>query len=83
MLYNTLNDDTGGKDMLFRNKIPRSCVYCIHSTKLSEDTLLCIRKGVVQAESKCLKFKYDPCKRTPRKAKAQGFDKFTEDDFKL
>ena len=69
--------------MLFRNKIPRSCAYCAHSAPLNENTLLCARKGIVTIESKCLKFKYDPCKRIPLKAKAQGFEKYTEDDFKL
>ena len=69
--------------MLFRNKIPRSCAYCVHSTKLGDNTLLCTRKGIVLANSKCLKFKYDPCKRIPLKAKAQGFDMYTEEDFKL
>ena len=69
--------------MLFRNKIPRSCVYCVHSTQLNSDLLLCARKGVVQADSKCIKFKYDPCKRIPLKPKAKGFDEYSEEDFKL
>ena len=69
--------------MLFRNKIQRACAYCIHSTSLNSEVLLCVKKGLVQTEGKCLKFKYDPCKRIPLKAKVQGFEKFTEDDFKL
>lgn len=69
--------------MLFSNKIDRACAYCVHSTELNSNVLLCARKGVVMADSKCIKFKYDPCKRIPLKPKAQGFEKYTDEDFKL
>ena len=69
--------------MLFRKKIQKSCAYCVHSTKLDEESVLCIKKGVVAITKKCCKFKYDPCKRIPLKAKAPDFDQYNEKDFTL
>lgn len=69
--------------MLFRKKIERCCQYCAHSTSLDEDTILCAKKGVVEPTSKCRRFSYDPCKRTPVKAKALDFDKYKEYDYSL
>lgn len=69
--------------MLFRKKIPRSCTYCKHSTAFDGEQILCIRKGVVDGSKACKKFRYDPCKRIPVKAKALDFDKYSAEDFKL
>ena len=69
--------------MLFRKKIERSCVYCVHGTKLDEEQILCAKKGVCPADGKCLRFRYDPCKRIPRKAKAMDFSKYDNEDFSL
>lgn len=69
--------------MLFRKRIPRSCSYCVHSTMLNEEEMLCIKKGVVSVTKKCRKFRYDPCKRIPVKAKALDFDKYSDEDFSL
>lgn len=69
--------------MLFRKKIERSCALCVHSTKLDEDQVLCVKKGICAINGKCLRFSYDPCKRIPHKAKALDFTKFDEEDFSL
>ena len=69
--------------MLFRKKIERSCTYCLYSTKLDEDTVLCSKKGIRSVETPCRKFKYDPCKRVPFKAKALDFTKYETEDFSL
>ena len=69
--------------MLFRKKIQRSCAYCIHSTKLDEEQALCVKKGFVSTDSACRRFKYDPCKRVPPKAKALDFAKYDEHDYSL
>lgn len=69
--------------MLFRKRIPRSCSYCVHSTMLNEEEMLCVKKGVVSVTKKCRKFRYDPCKRIPVKAKALDFDKYADEDFSL
>ena len=69
--------------MLFRKKIERSCSYCRHATKLNDDDVLCIKKGVVIGSKPCRKFRYDPCKRIPHKAKPLDFSQYPEENFKL
>ncbi len=69
--------------MLFRKKIERSCTYCIHGTQLDDESVLCIKKGVVPVDKKCRKFCYDPCKRVPQKAKALDFEKYDQQDYSL
>lgn len=69
--------------MLFRKKIPPSCVYCIHGTQLEEDLVLCAKKGIKSADSKCRRFRYDPCKRIPLKAKVLDFSRYDQEDFSL
>ncbi len=69
--------------MLFRKKIPRSCSYCACGTVISNDQVLCTKYGVVSMYYKCRKFTYDPCKRTPVKAKAMDFNKYNAEDFSL
>lgn len=69
--------------MLFRKKIERRCSYCIHSTRLDEDQMLCAKKGIRTPEGKCFRFRYDPCKRIPVKAKALDFSKYDQEDFSL
>lgn len=69
--------------MLFRKKMPRSCRYCAHATKLNDEQVLCIKRGVVSAETNCRKFDYDACKRIPLKPKAPDFNQYCEEDFTL
>ena len=69
--------------MLFRKKMERSCNDCAYGTKMDEEHILCIKKGVVPATGKCRKFSYDPCKRVPVKPKTIDFSKYEEKDYSL
>lgn len=69
--------------MLFRKKILRLCSYCANGTKIDDEQVLCLKKGVVSADGKCRKFCYDPCKRIPPKPKAVDFQKYNSEDFSL
>ena len=69
--------------MLFRKKIEKSCAYCNNGTVISGEQVLCTKKGVVSVCGKCRKFKYDPCKRIPTKAKALNFAQYNEIDYSL
>ena len=69
--------------MLFRKKIERLCTYCDSGTELEDGKILCFRKGLRLPEDKCWRFRYDPCKRIPRKAKALDFSKYDQEDFSL
>lgn len=69
--------------MLFRKKIEPSCTYCAFGTKLDDDQILCAKRGIVAETEKCFKFRYDPCKRIPKKAKAMDFSKYDQEDYSL
>lgn len=69
--------------MLFRKKIERSCAYCSYGTCLEDGKILCARKGIKTVQDKCLRFKYDPCKRIPPKAKPLDFSRYDEEDYSL
>ena len=69
--------------MLFRKKIERSCSYCLYGACLENEQILCAKKGMRSLEDKCRKFKYDPCKRIPPKAKALDFSRYDNEDFSL
>lgn len=69
--------------MLFRKKIEKSCSYCIHSTLLEDGQYLCAKKGIKNENDKCFRFRYDPYKRIPAKAKALDFSKYDREDYSL
>lgn len=69
--------------MLFRKKIQRSCLYCAHGVRISQDQVVCAKRGVVSADGACRKFRYDPLKRVPPRRKALNFKQYDEEDFSL
>lgn len=69
--------------MLFRKKIERSCTYCQHGTCLEDGLVLCAKKGLQSELKPCFRFRYDPCKRVPRKARALDFSKYDREDYSL
>ena len=69
--------------MLFRKKIQKSCAYCAHSTELDDTHILCSKKGIREKDGKCFRFRYNPIKRIPLKAKPLDFSKYSQEDFTL
>lgn len=69
--------------MLFRKKIARYCYYCKFAGKISDDEMICSKKGITPAVFQCRHFRYDPLKRIPARKKPQTFEKFNIQDFKL
>jgi hypothetical protein len=69
--------------MLFRKKMPKTCLHCLHATVKSETEIHCAKRGVRTSDSPCLRYKYDPCKRIPPRPKALDFNAYNEDDFSL
>ena len=70
------------KTVFNTENIEPKCEYCQFG-KLSADgeTVLCPKKGVMNKNSKCRKYRYDIMKRVPRRApKLPSFEK---DDFSL
>lgn len=69
--------------MLFRKNKEKMCAVCAHCAIVDEDTVNCSKKGIKNYDDKCLAFRYDPCKRVPKKAKAVDFAKYEEYDYSL
>lgn len=69
--------------MLFRKKMQRSCAYCVYGTRLEDGSILCSKKGLKTEEEKCFRFRYDPCKRIPVRAKALDFSRYKDEDYSL
>lgn len=68
---------------LFQKKIEPRCAYCTRGTMLTEDQIVCPKKGVMSPGSSCRAFKYDPLKRVPpRPAKLAGVG-LSDEDFSL
>ena len=60
-----------------------SCSYCKHGNiSPDNETVLCIKKGVVDKEYYCRKFSYDPLKRQPERPRKIPKD-FNPDDFEI
>lgn len=69
--------------MLFRKKIQRSCAYCKKGTHINDDSVLCIKRGIMPSIKSCHRFTYDPCKRIPKKPKATNFSEYVDTDYSL
>ncbi len=69
--------------MLFRKDIEPCCSYCVHSSPADEDSLICVKKGVVKLWGKCRRFEYDPLKREPEVSSKPLTRGLSEDDFEI
>ena len=56
------------KKLFEKKKYPPMCEHCVHG-RLSPDeqSVLCIKKGIVETDGKCGRYLYDPLKRRPKK----------------
>ncbi|MBR3552726.1 MAG: hypothetical protein IKN72_04980 [Clostridia bacterium] len=64
-----------------RDEAPQ-CALCIHGTIVDgDDEVLCPRYGVMKPDGACRKYRYDPLKRKPQKAKLNT--DFDPSDFAL
>lgn len=69
-------------DKAFDKNVPCSCEYCVYGERSPyTNDILCKKQGITQLRDSCRKYKYDPLKREPMKAKIA--DNYTSDDFKL
>lgn len=69
--------------MLFNKAIEPRCLYCARGTQLKEDSILCKKKGVVQAGGHCRAFQYDPLKRVPPRPAVLDLSHLDNEDFTL
>lgn len=68
---------------LFQKKIEPRCTYCTRSRALSDEQIVCDKKGVMSAGSSCRAFQYDPLKRVPPRPVKVNFDNLKDEDFIL
>ena len=69
---------------LFKKNIEPQCSICEHGTVAAGGSVVCKKAGgIMQAYSKCNKFRYDPLKRQPKVAKSVLNGEFTKEDFSL
>lgn len=70
------------KKLKFSKKHEKYCMYCVHGKLLEySDEAFCTKKGFVDKFGKCLKYKYDPLKRTPQSNSSSP--EFKQEDFVL
>ena len=69
--------------MLFEKTMDPRCSYCSRSARLDDETVMCIKKGVVPAGYHCRGFQYDPLKRVPPRPAAPDFSRLKDEDFSL
>ena len=67
----------------FEKKMPRSCRYCTHGVCVDGLQIVCSKKGLLQEDISCRRFRYDPLKRVPPRRKALDFSKYDQEDFSL
>ena len=68
LIFNGKGVERMKKKLLEKKKYPAVCENCVHG-RLSPDgeSVLCIKKGIVAPDGKCIKYSYDPLKRKPKK----------------
>lgn len=69
--------------MLFSKQIDPSCAYCQRGKAVTDDTVLCKKRGVVPLDHACSAFRYDPLKRVPPRPVTPDFSKLKPEDFQL
>lgn len=66
----------------FNKKLAPSCSYCVYGNPTAYgEEILCLKRGITERRDSCRKFKYDPLKREPQRAKIA--DGYKAEDFKL
>lgn len=69
--------------MLFRKDIEPSCAYCQKGSFVDDESVICVKKGIVKSWGKCRRFEYDPLKRVPPTPQKPVSGGFSEEDFKI
>ena len=69
--------------MLFSKSIEPKCSYCQRGKAIEPDTILCIKKGIMEPGDSCSAFRYDPLKRVPPRPITPDFSRLKDEDFSL
>lgn len=67
---------------MFDKTIIKKCGHCLFGTNLGDDgEIICKKRGIVNKNDLCRKYKYDPLKREPQKQIIS--DNYSPEDFKI
>ena len=70
------------KKLTFSKKQEKYCMYCRFGQYLEySDEVFCSKKGFTNKFNKCIKYKYDPLKRTPVTTDIKS--DFKKEDFEI
>lgn len=69
--------------MIFRKQIEPYCIYCKHGSAVNDETVACIKLGMVSASYSCRHFTYAPLKRKPPRPAQLDTGQLEEKDFQL
>lgn len=70
------------KQSLYSAEVSPKCEYCSNGIlSPTGKEVLCRKKGIMQTDSFCKKFKYDPLKRKPEQVKLKS--DYSAEDFML
>jgi hypothetical protein len=69
--------------MLFDQYIEPRCGYCRHGGDIGDGDIICVKRGVVDADDACLRFSYEPTKRVPEKVSARKPETAAEFDLSI
>ena len=67
--------------MLFRKDIDPRCAYCARGSRIGEDKVACVKRGIVAPEYHCRRYEYDPLLRVPKRQ--PKLPSFSAEDFSL
>lgn len=68
--------------LIDKKKYPRQCINCIYArAPKDKSVVLCEKKGIVEKDSCCRSYRYDPLKRVPSKIIIDN--SFTKEDFEI
>lgn len=67
---------------LFPRRAYAACANCAHGRPSNDGShILCIRRGIVEPDYSCRKYRYDPLRRVPRKL--PKLPEYNQDEFKI
>ena len=69
--------------MLFRKDIDPRCAYCARGSRISDDKVACVKRGIVAPEFHCGAFVYDPLRRVPPRPVKLDTDKLKSEAFEI
>ena len=59
------------------------CAYRARGSRIGEDKVACVKRGIVAPEYHCAAFVYDPLRRVPPRPMKLDTDKLTSEDFEI